>query len=80
MLDRVDVLIEQGVLNADETGAADLMIAPTTVALQWWDDLRPAIEGRPVAEHARRVVKRYPGHIPPVFPADALMALRGAAR
>lgn len=76
MLDHVDELIERGVLNADEPRAADFMIAPTSRAWMWWDDLRPAVEGRPLAEHARRLVPRYPGSIPPVFPADALGGLR----
>jgi glutathione S-transferase len=74
MFDHVDALIDQGVLGADEPGAADLMIAPSSRAFLWWDDLRPALEGRPAAEHARQVVARYPGHIPPVFPPDALAA------
>jgi hypothetical protein len=39
-----------------------------------WEDLRPLIEGRPAAEHARRLVPHYPGAIPPVFPPDALPA------
>jgi glutathione S-transferase len=75
MFDHVDSLIEQGVLNAAEPGAADLMIAPSTRALLWWEELRPALEGRPAAEHARRVVPRYPGEIPPVFPPGALAGL-----
>lgn len=74
MLDRVDGLIRDGVLNADEPGAADAMIAPTTRALLWWEDLEPLVDGRPAAEHARRLVPRYPGAIPPVFPADAMPA------
>lgn len=77
-LDYIDGLIAEGVLDAQEPGAADLMIAPTTVALMWFEDLRPVIEGRPAAEHARRVVPRYPGSVPPLLPADAVEALRNA--
>jgi glutathione S-transferase len=74
MLDRVDALIAAGTLDADRPGAADAMIAPTTRAALMWEDLRPLIEGRPAAEHARRLVPHYPGAIPPVFPPDALPA------
>jgi glutathione S-transferase len=74
MLDRVDGLISDGVLNAEEPRAADCMIAPTTRALLWWEDLRPLLEGRPAADHARRLAPRSPGQIPPVFPRDALPA------
>jgi glutathione S-transferase len=76
MLDRVDQLIERGVLDAGQPRAADFMIAPTSRAWMWWDDLRPAVEGRPLAEHARRIVPRFPGSVPPVFPAEALSPLR----
>jgi glutathione S-transferase len=74
MLDRVDELISQGVLNADEPGAADLMIAPTTRTFLWWEDLRPLLEGRPAAEHARRLAPGFDAEIPPVLPLDALPA------
>lgn len=74
MLDRVDELISQGVLYADEPGAADLMIAPTTRAFLWWEDLRPLLEGRPAAEHARRLAPGFDAEIPLVLPADALPA------
>jgi glutathione S-transferase len=75
MLDRVDALIGEGILDAEEPGAADAMIAPTTRAWLWWEDLRPLIEGRPAAEHARRLLPHYPGAIPPVLPPDAIPAL-----
>jgi hypothetical protein len=52
------------------------MIAPSTRALMWFEDLRPAVEARPAGEHALRVVPRYPGAIPAVFPADAVARLR----
>jgi glutathione S-transferase len=77
MLDHVDALIGEGILNADEPGAADVMIAPSTRACLWWEDLRPLVEGRPAAEHARRVVPHYSGAIGPVFPPDAVPARVG---
>jgi hypothetical protein len=42
------------------------------------DDLRPAIENRPVGELAHRVVPDYLGRIPPVLPAAWLEPLRAS--
>lgn len=74
LFDHVDELIAGGVLDAAEPTAADCMIAPTTRAYLWWEDLRPLLEGRPAAEHALRLAPRSPGEIPPVFPRDAIPA------
>lgn len=71
-LDKVDALIADGVLDAGEPGAADIVIAPTTRALLWFEDLRPLIDGRPAAAHARGVAPRWPGEIPAVLPPEAL--------
>jgi glutathione S-transferase len=76
MLDRVDAWIAAGLLDADDPGAADFMIAPSTRALMWFEDLRPAIEGRPAGAHALRLAPRYAGAIPAVFPEDAVAAFR----
>jgi glutathione S-transferase len=76
MLDRVDAWIASGLLNADDPGAADFMIAPSTRALMWFEDLRPVVEGRPAAGHAMRIAPRYSGDIPAVFPPDAVARLR----
>jgi glutathione S-transferase len=46
VLDRVDALIDAGVLNGDELNAADFQIAPSIALLAYRSDLR-AIEGRP---------------------------------
>ena len=54
MLDRVDALIEQGTIGGDEPNAADFQIGATTRLLMNFDDVRPAIEGRPAADHATR--------------------------
>lgn len=72
MFDHVDDLIASGVLDATEPGAADMMIAPTTRAFLWWQDLRPDLEARPAAEHARRLAPDFDADIPPVFPRDLL--------
>jgi glutathione S-transferase len=75
MLDRIDAWIAAGKLDAANPGAADFMIAPTTRALMWFEDLRPLIERRPAGEHALRIAPHYPGSFPPLFPADALAPL-----
>jgi glutathione S-transferase len=80
MLDRVDAWIGAGLLDAGDPGAADFMIAPSTRALMWFEDLGPAIAGRPAAEHALRLAPRYPGAIPAVFPADAVSAFHDSMR
>ncbi|HMI81034.1 MAG TPA: glutathione S-transferase, partial [Solirubrobacterales bacterium] len=78
MLDRVDAWIEAGVLNGEQLNAADFQIAPSIGLAMTLDDLRPAIEGRPASELARRLVPNYPGRMPPVIPADWLTALQPA--
>lgn len=79
MLDRVDALLEEGVIGGDEPNAADFQIGATTRLLMNWDDLRPAIEGRPAADHAVRHFPAYPGRVPPVYPADWLAPLQHAS-
>src|SRR5215210_5600242 len=67
MLDRVDDLLERGVIGRAERNAADYQIATSISLLLTMDDLRPMIEGRPAGSHARDVVKHQPGHLPHVF-------------
>jgi|tagenome__1003787_1003787.scaffolds.fasta_scaffold20987321_6 glutathione S-transferase len=80
MLDRVDAWIASGLLGADDPGAADFMIAPSTRALMWFEDLRPAVESRPAAGHALRLAPRYAGSIPAVFPEDAVASFGESVR
>jgi glutathione S-transferase len=77
MLDRVDTWIEEGVLNGERLNAADFQIAPSIGLAMTLDDLRPAIEGRPAGELARRLVPNYPGRMPSVLPGEWLAPLRG---
>jgi glutathione S-transferase len=72
MFDRIDAWIASGLLDATTPSAADFMIAPTTRAYMWFDDLRPAIEDRPCGKHALAIAPHYPGHFPPLLPGDAL--------
>lgn len=76
LLDRVDAWIAAGILGDEEPNAADFQIAPSIGLALTLDDLRPAIEGRPAAELAKRYVPDYPGHTPPILPAEWLEPLR----
>jgi glutathione S-transferase len=67
MLDRIDELIERGVIGCTERNAADYQIATSLSLLLTMDDLRPMIEGRPAGRLAREVVTHQPGHLPHVF-------------
>jgi glutathione S-transferase len=80
LLDKVDALVESGVLNGAQLNAADFQIAPSIGLAMTLDDLRPAIENRPAAELARRLVPNYPGKMPPVLPAEWLDPLTGPQR
>ena len=78
LLDRVDALIAAGTIGGAEPNAADLQIATSIGLAMTMADLLPAIEGRPAAALAERIVPDYPGHTPPVFPAAWLDPLRPA--
>jgi glutathione S-transferase len=78
LLQRVDDLIEAGTINGPELNVADFQIAPTVRLAMTLQDLRPLIEGRPAAEHAKRVQPKLTGDIPPCLPAAWLEPLRGA--
>ena len=75
LLDRVDDLIADGVIGRDEPNAADYQIGTSVRLMLCFDDLRPAIEGRPAEDHAKKVVPPFPGHVPRVFPASWLTSL-----
>ena len=77
LLDKVDALIESGVVNGERPNAADFQIAPSIGLAMTPDDLRPLIEKRPAGDLARRFVPDYPGKMPPVLPAEWLAPLRG---
>ncbi len=79
LLDRVDGYISAGVLNGEQLNAADFQIAPSLGLALTLEDLRPAIEGRPAGELAKRIVPNYPGHTAPILPAEWLAPLRVAA-
>jgi glutathione S-transferase len=69
LIDRVDELIDRGVIGGAERNAADFQIATSISLLLTMDDVRPMIEGRPAERLAREVVPDQPGHMPRVFAA-----------
>lgn len=79
MLDKIDAWIEAGILNGEQPNVADFQIAPSIGLAMTFDDLRPAIEGRPAGALAKRFVPDFPGHTPPVVPAEWLAPLRQTA-
>lgn len=67
LIDRVDELIEQGVIGGPERNAADFQIATSVSLLLTMDDVRPMIEGRAAERLARELVPDQPGHMPSVY-------------
>jgi glutathione S-transferase len=76
-LDRIDAWIAEGVLDSAELNAADFEIATNIRFVLTLDDLGPAIETRPAAAHARRIVPEFPARFPTVLPRDWLAPLHG---
>ncbi|MDA0183722.1 glutathione S-transferase family protein [Solirubrobacter phytolaccae] len=67
-LDRVDALLEQGVIGGEQPNVVDFQVAPSVRLMLNFDQLREHIDGRPAAAHARRFVPDYPGRFRAVFP------------
>jgi glutathione S-transferase len=78
-IDRVDALLAEGVIGGDELNAADFQIATSVRLLLAYEDIRPYIEGRLAADHARRVVRDYDAEFPKVFPPEWLPGSRPTA-
>ena len=78
-LNRVEELLDEGVIGGDRPNAADFQIATSVRVLLLFDDLRPLIEDRSCSRYARDLIPRYPGHIPAVLPREWLEPLRTAA-
>ncbi len=75
---RVDALLAEGVIGGDRPNAADFQIATSVRLLLAYEDLKPYVEGRPAADHARRIVPEYNAAFPTVFPADWLPSAAAA--
>jgi glutathione S-transferase len=75
VLDHVDELIEQGVIGGEVPNAADFQIATSVRALLTVRDLDRATQGRPAAEHARRLVPEFGNDFPAgLLPAEVFRA------
>jgi glutathione S-transferase len=76
LLDKVEGLIDSGVLGGESPNAADLQIAASIRMLLTFADLRDAIDARPAGRFARRLIPRYPGDMPAgTLPADWIPSL-----
>jgi glutathione S-transferase len=74
LLDKVDSLLESGVLGGEDLGAADFQIGSSVRVLVAMQDVSRLVAGRPAESFARRVVSDYP-EVPAVLPADWLPAV-----
>lgn len=79
MLNLLDTWIEDGVIGGETPNAADFQIAPSIGLAMTMDDLRSAIESRPIGILARRIVPDFPGRLGPGLPAAWLEPLRSAS-
>lgn len=73
LLNKVDSLLESGVIGGEELGAADFQIGSSVRVLVAMQDVRRFVAGRPAESFARRVVPDYP-EVPAALPADWLPA------
>jgi len=75
VLDRVDDLIEAGVIGGDPPNAADFQIATSVRALLTVRDLDRATQGRPAADLAMRLVPEFGNDFPAgLLPAELFRA------
>lgn len=77
LFDRIDGYIADGTIGGDALNVADYQIASSIRLLMCFEDFRPALEARPVGQHALRVAPEYPGRIPPVLDDAARAAALG---
>lgn len=70
LLDRIDDLVREGVLAGESPNAADFQIGTTVRVLLAFEDVAPAMEGRPAARLAAGLVPDYPGRVPSVLPRE----------
>jgi glutathione S-transferase len=76
LLDRVDALIDEGVIGGEQPNAADLQIAGSVRLLLTLADLRDRIDARPAGRLARRLIPHYPGDVPVgALPPDWIRSL-----
>jgi glutathione S-transferase len=73
LLNKVDGLLESGVIGGEELGAADFQIGSSVRVLIAMQDVCRLVAGRPAESFARRVVPDYP-EVPAALPAHWLSA------
>jgi len=79
-LDKIDAWIEDGTLGSEPPSAADLQILPSVRLLMTIGDIRPLIDGRPVAELIARTMPPLGGSVPSgTYPAGWLPTPAAAA-
>ena len=69
-LDRVDALLEEGVLGGEQPNVVDFQVAPSVRLMLCFDQFREHIDARPAGRYARGLVPTYPGRFKAVFPAE----------
>jgi glutathione S-transferase len=69
-LDRVDALLEAGVIGGERPNVVDFQVAPSVRLMLCFDQLREHIDARPAGRFARAVVPTYPGRFKAVLPAE----------
>lgn len=79
ILDEADRLLAEGVIGGETPNAADFQIATGLRLLMTLDDVRPAIEGRPIAAYTLRLVPDFPGYAPSALPEEWKRELREPA-
>jgi glutathione S-transferase len=80
LLDRVDALLEEGVIgDIADPNAADLQILTSIASLLAFADLEPAIGRRPCAAAARALVPALPGPVPEALPRAWLDPVQAGA-
>lgn len=70
VLERVEELLDEGVIGTDQRNAADYQIAASVRSLHSFSDLRELVGRSPAAEHARAIVPEPPGPVPPALRSD----------
>ena len=79
LIDRVDRLIDEGVIGGAEPNVADFQIATSVSLLLTMGDTRPYVEGRPAGRLALDLVPAQVGRLPRALPAAWLPPAPAAA-
>jgi glutathione S-transferase len=75
-LDRVDVMIADGIIGGSEPNAADFQIGSTVRMLLEFPQFREPIDSRPAGALARRIYPEFPGPLPAEFPDEWVAPLK----